>query len=523
MRHLLTTVLVLPLAVAAQTPTPTWSADIACIVFSHCAPCHREGGAGHFPLTSFVEAFPYRNDIRDATQLRLMPPWPPDEDYRSLAHERLLTPDEVDLIAAWVNGGAPEGDPNLAPPPPVFASDWVIAQPDITARMEEYVVPPSSNDNYRCFVLPINNPTDRFITGFEVVPGNTAVVHHVLVFTDETGQAAQLDAGDPEPGYASFGGIGVSGAKLVGEWVPGADPYFTPPGMGLPLPANADLVIQVHYPAGSTFALDSTRVNLQLSPGGFVREMALDPILEHGATLIDGPLVIPPNVVKTFHNQYTVPIPATITAIGPHAHLLCTRMKAYAVLPGNDTLPLIDIPEWDFRWQGLYAFREPIFLPTGTVLHGEATYDNTTANPDNPNVPPQWVTLGEATTDEMMLFYFGWTFGFASDTLIMVDTTAHAAHHLDCEPSTPVGLPDRAELADPLVHPVPADDQVLLSGLAGPGTLELRDAAGRLCGRWSVRGHAHALDLQNVKSGAYVALLRDERGQVVQRVRVLKR
>lgn len=523
MRTLFSAVLLGPFAAAAQTPTPTWSADIACIVHTHCAPCHREGGAGHFPLTSFTEAFPYRNDIRDATQLRLMPPWPPDEDYRSLAHERLLTTEEVDLIAAWVNGGAPEGDPNLAPPPPTFVSDWVIAQPDITARMEEYVVPPSTNDNYRCFVLPINNPVDRYITGFEVVPGNTAVVHHVLVFTDETGQAAQLDAGDPEPGYASFGGIGVNGAKLVGEWVPGAEPYFTPPGMGLPLPANADLVIQVHYPAGSTFALDSTRVNLQLSPGGFVREMALDPVLDHGLTLIDGPLVIPPNVVKTFHNQYTVPIPATITAIGPHAHLLCTRMKAFAVLPGNDTVPLIDIPEWDFRWQGLYAFRRPIHLPVGTVLHGEATYDNTTNNPDNPNDPPQWVTLGEATTDEMMLFYFGWTFGFPADTLIVVDTAAHAAHHLDCAPSTVLGHEDAAGMRALTAYPVPAEDVVHLTGLAAPGVLELLDAAGRMHGRWTVAGASLTLEADHLPAGVYTAILRDRQGSPVQRARVLKR
>lgn len=523
MRHLSPFLLAAPLVAWAQTPTPTWSADIACIVYSHCTPCHREGGAGHFPLTAYTEAFPYRNDIRDATQLRLMPPWPPDEGYRSLAHERLLTQAEVDLIAAWVNGGAPEGDPGLAPPPPVHTSDWAIAQPDITVRMEDYVVPPSTNDDYRCFVLPINNPTDRSITGFEVVPGNTAVVHHVLVFTDVTGQAAQLDAGDPEPGYSSFGGIGVAGAKLVGEWVPGAEPYFAPSGMGLPLPANADLVIQVHYPAGSTAELDSTRINLQLASGGFVREMALDPVLEHSITMTDGPLVLPPNTVKTFHNQYTVPLPVTITAIGPHAHLLCTRMKAFAVLPGNDTLPLIDIPAWDFRWQGLYAFRHPIHLPVGTVLHGEATYDNTTANPDNPNDPPQWVGLGEATTDEMMLFYFGWTLGSATDTLIVVDSTAHTPHHLDCAPATALALPDMTWAEALAVRPVPADEEALITGLAGAGTLELRDGAGRLCGRWPVRGTTQAIDLHGLNSGAYVALLHDEHGRVLQHARLLKR
>ncbi len=522
MRPLVVSLLVLPLSAAAQAPTPTWSTDVACIVFSHCAPCHREGGAGHFALTSYSDAYPYRDDIRDATQQRLMPPWPPDEGYRSLAHERLLTQEEVDLIAAWVNSGAPEGDPALAPPPPTFVSDWVIVQPDITARMEEYVVPPSSNDNYRCFVLPINNPTDSYITGYEVIPGNTSAVHHVLVFADATGQAAQLDAADPEPGYAGFGGIGVPGVELVGEWVPGASPYFTPAGMGLPLPANADLVIQVHYPAGSSFALDSTRVNLQLAQGN-LRQLSLDPILNHMSTLVNGPLVIPAGQVRTFHTQYTVPISATITAIAPHAHLVCTRMKAFAVRPGNDTVPLIDIPEWDFRWQGVYPFRQPIHLPPGTVLHGEATYDNTAANPDNPNDPPQQVTQGEATTDEMLLVFFAWTPGTAADTAIVVDTAMHTPHHLDCLPNTPLAMPVHPVSAPPRVHPSPAADEVRFTGLVHPGMLELHDGSGRLLVSSPVRDGTLVLDVRQLPPGVHQAVVRDAQGVIVQQVRVLKR
>ncbi|MBK7752555.1 MAG: hypothetical protein IPI41_08125 [Flavobacteriales bacterium] len=502
--------------------TPTWSEDVACIVYSHCAPCHREGGAGHFSLTSFTDAYTYRNDMRDATQLRLMPPWPPDQDYRTLAHERVLSQDEIDIIAAWANGGGPEGDPGLAPPPPTFSGNWVIAQPDITARMEEYVVPPSTNDNYRAFVLPINNPVNSHITGFEVVPGNTEIVHHVLVFADATGQAQALDDADPAPGYASFGGIGVSGAKLVGLWVPGADPVFTPASMGIPLEAGADLVMQVHYPAGSNALVDSTRINLQLSPGGFIRDMAIDAILEHFLTLTDGPLVIPANTVKTFHNQYTTAFPATITAIGPHAHLICTSMKAFAVAPGNDTIPLIDIPAWDFRWQGLYQFRKPIYLPANTVLYGEATYDNTANNESNPNDPPEQVTLGEATTDEMMLFYFGWTYGFPIDTTIVVDIDPHPAHHLDCETSFPIGIQDVVLKDDARYWPIPSDDVLYFEWKKGPAEFVLRDATGRSVCALRVTDGVNEVDLSAVRAGLYLAEVRDREGRLRSRTKVLR-
>ena len=105
--------------VAAQTPT--WSGDIACIVYTHCTPCHHEGGVGHFDLTSYADAYFWRNEMAFATAERIMPPWPPDPDYRTLAHERMLTQDEIDAIAAWVNADAPEGDPQVAPPAPVYS------------------------------------------------------------------------------------------------------------------------------------------------------------------------------------------------------------------------------------------------------------------------------------------------------------------------------------------------------------------------------------------------------------------
>src|SRR4030095_15977342 len=99
-----------------------------------------------------------------------MPPWPPDENYRSLAHERVLTQDEIDIIAAWASGGGPEGDPGNAPAPPVFPSDWVISSPDITVKMPDYTIPSISEDLYRAFVIPSGNTVDQFIKGFEVVP-----------------------------------------------------------------------------------------------------------------------------------------------------------------------------------------------------------------------------------------------------------------------------------------------------------------------------------------------------------------
>ena len=517
MRKLLTGILLLPMTAAAQAPT--WADDVACIVYSHCTNCHHPGGIGgeHLDLTTYSTAHAHRDDIAAYTTYRAMPPWPPDESYRELAHERTLTQDEIDIIAAWAAADGPEGNMANAPSVPVYTTGAEILVPDITVRMEDYVIPPSSEDLYRCFVLDIDNTADHFIKRLEVIPGNREVVHHVLVYQDTTGQAQVLDDADPDVGYTSFGGIGVDNVPLVGIWVPGAPVLSTPEGMGIKLYAGADLVVQVHYPAGSEFQMDSTRVNLEFSSGSFTRELDIIPALDHLFTIQDGPLVIPPNEVRTFHSQFTTPIPTTITAIGPHAHLLCTSMKAFAVTPDNDTVPLIDIPEWDFHWQGMYEFRRPIYLPTGTVLHGEATYDNTTANADNPNDPPAWVTLGEATTDEMMLFYFAYTFGFPADTLIMVDDGSHPAHHEGCATDFNIGMVDSGTAVQVRIAPVPAHDRITLWAELPGASFRLVDTQGREALRAPLPQGGAVVDVSHLARGTFIAEIRGARGGVVHR------
>lgn len=498
-------------AATSQAQSPTWHQDVSCIVFTHCTPCHHDGGAGHFSLMTYQEAYWWRNEMRAYTQARYMPPWPPDPSYRSLAHERVLSQAEIDLIAEWVDAGAPEGDPASALPLPQYTDAWAIADPDLTLVMPDFVIPSSTNDLYRCFVMPSGLLQDRFITAMEVVPGNRAMVHHVLVYQDLTGQAAQLDAQDPAPGYTSFGGIGVPNPKLLGGWVPGSTPFETPTGMGIRLQAGADVVIQVHYPAtSSTGEVDSTRLNFRFSTQSGLRSLSVDPILYHFAPVLqNGPLVIPPHQVRTFHQRYTVPAPVTITSIAPHAHLVCTSMRSFAVLPSGDTLPLIDIPHWDFAWQDFYRFRRPIHLPAGTQLHGYATYDNTENNPNNPNTPPLTVTLGEATTDEMMLFYFSYTSGTYADTLIVVDDSDHAVHYMDCAPSFGTGLANDVHLPGIQAWPVPSREVLFVDGAPAGALLRLIDISGRSVLVRRASGGLEHIDIHGLTPGGYVLEISD--------------
>lgn len=419
------------LSTTAQN-TPTWADDISCLLYTHCTSCHNSNGIAPFSLMTYNEAASAASGILYAVNNNRMPPWPPDRSYRQLAHERYLTQEEKDLITAWVNAGAPQGNPANAPAPPVYSEEEEITNPDLVVQIPTYTVG-SSQDIYRCFVIPTNFGTDKFITGFEVIPGNRSIVHHVLVFRDETDMPAQLDAQDPEPGYTSFGGIGSNGAKLIGGWVPGSQVFNTPAGMGIKLPAGTNIVLQIHYPGGVAGEKDSTKIHIKFSPQQTLREINIAPPLNHVYSITDGPLVIPANTVRTFHAEYTIPVNLTVLSVGPHMHLIGKSIKSFGVTPSNDTIKFIDIPKWDFHWQGSYMFRNPIKVPAGTVLHCEAVYDNTTGNPNNPSNPPQLVIAGEATTDEMMLVYFSYLLYNNGDENIVIDNSTEIPSYNDCQ------------------------------------------------------------------------------------------
>jgi len=410
---------------------PTWADDVACIVYSHCSGCHNANGSGPFSLMNYTEVKDNASAIESAVTSKVMPPWPNNNAYRKMAHDRTLTEQEILTISQWVQNGTPMGNMANAPAAPVYSSNLSITNPDLKLRIPNYTLPQLTEDLYRCFVMPTGMSIQKFITGIEIIPGNKNIVHHVQVFYDTTGQSTVLDNNDPNPGYSSAGGIGVNAAVLLGTWVPGATPIYIPNGMGKRLPSSAKIVLQIHYPEFASGQMDSTKVHFSLTTST-VRNIYDAPVLNHVSTIDNGPLFIPKNTVKTFYESYTLPATVTIVSIFPHGHLICKQLKAFAVNLSGDTIPLIDIPDWDFHWQGTYDFQKPIVLPIGTKLVGMGVYDNTTNNSHNPNSPPQDVSAGEATTDEMMLFYFSYLGFKPGDANIVIDTNSHKPHHLNC-------------------------------------------------------------------------------------------
>jgi hypothetical protein len=413
---------------AAHAQTPDWATGVAPILYNHCTSCHHSGGIAPFALITYADAVANAASMRSDVISKKMPPWPPDPAYSHLAHERLLSSAEITTIANWVSGGTPSGTISLAPPPPVYgATGSLPGTPDLVVRIPTYTSTASTGDVYQCFAIPSGLLADRYVTAFEAVPGNTAIVHHVLVYADTTGACASLDAASPGPGYPNFGGVGSSSAIMLGGWVPGSSPTTLPNGFGVRIPHGADIVLQIHYPAGSGPQKDSTEVHFYFAPtSASIRNVSIDPLLYHGYN-IDRTLFIPANTTQSFYelmpSSYTAAYgDMTLFGVAPHMHLLGKTIKSYGVHPAGDTDQFIRINNWDFHWQGFYMLPRLKKIPAGTALYAEAFYDNTAANPENPSSPPRNVSAGENTTDEMMLVFFVYAPYRSGDENIIVDS-----------------------------------------------------------------------------------------------------
>jgi hypothetical protein len=325
-----------------------------------------------------------------------MPPWKPEPGYGDFHDARRLTEAEINLIARWAETGAVEGNPADRPAAPKFADGWQLGPPDLTLKMPQaFTVKADGPDIYQVFVVPIDNQTDKFISAFEFRPGNRRVVHHSLLFLDNSGQARRRDTADPDVGYRSFGGVGFLPTGAIGGWAPGAFPRFLPEGVAKVIKKGSDLVIQMHYHPSGKPETDQSMVGLYFSKDAPEK-------IASGIPLIQRKLNIPPGE-KRHKVTSSINVPIDVQAIGitPHMHLLGREMKVTAYLPDGAVKPMIWIRDWNFNWQDQYLYETPLRLPKGTRLEMEAYYDNSGDNPRNPNNPPKRVTWGEQTTDEM--------------------------------------------------------------------------------------------------------------------------
>jgi tetratricopeptide (TPR) repeat protein len=386
---------------AAPGPPPTFTKDIAPILFANCAPCHRAGQAAPFTLLGYADAKQRVDKIVDATANRHMPPWLPEAGVNEFAGERRLTDAEIATIRRWAKEGAVEGDPADLPKAPVFAEGWQLGQPDLVATMPRaYTLAPKTGDErkdvFRNVVLQVALPSNRYVRAVEFRPGAAAVVHHAVISLDRTRTSRRRDGVDGQPGYDGMitQGAQTPDGHFLG-WTPGRGPIVAPPGMPWRLERGADLVVQLHLiPA-------NVPVHIQPIVGLYFADTppAHAPVMvKLGSKAID---IAAGDRAYAIEDRYSLPVDVDVLSVYPHAHYLGKDMQALATLPDGSTRWLLRIRDWDFHWQQDYRYVTPIALPRGTTLTMRYTYDNSKDNEHNPSKPPRGVVYGPNSSDEM--------------------------------------------------------------------------------------------------------------------------
>jgi hypothetical protein len=377
--------------------TVTYTKEIAPLVQDRCAMCHHAGGSAPFSLTTYAETKRHAAQIAEVTRRRFMPPWKADPTDGPFVGQHPLSDSEIELLQDWTKAGAPEGNPHDAPPPRRWAEGWQLGTPDLVITLPRpYTLPPDGTDLFRIFAIPI--PTDRlrFVRGLEFRPGNPKVVHHANIRVDPTAASRRLDEADPAPGYDGViaRSAGYPDGHFLG-WTPGQIAPLLPPDLSWRLEPHTDLVVELHMqPSGKPEAV-APSIGFYFSDTPPTRTPAM---LRLGRQSIDIPAG---ESHYTITDSFMLPVDAEVEAVQPHAHYRARDVRGLATLPDGTTKRLIDIADWDFRWQHVYRFVTPVKLPKGTTLSMQYVYDNSPSNPRNPQVPPLRARWGQRSSDEM--------------------------------------------------------------------------------------------------------------------------
>jgi hypothetical protein len=413
---------------------PTYSKDVAPILYKNCVGCHRPGEIGPMSLLTYADVRPHAKAIRDEVGDGNMPPWHADPKHGKFANDRSLSTADRETLLRWANNGAPEGNRADLPPAPKFVDGWMVGQPDLVLTLPEYKVPADGFVEYEYIEVPTNLTEDKWIQALEVRPGNREVVHHVIAHArpaeperrpgalgfnrdmdippGQTGGPAEAEGAPKRArGLSRYPRPQRTGVA-IGGFAPGTSSLSFPAGTAMLLRKGSTIVLQMHYTTNGKETTDQTKIGFFFSKEPPKEEMRF-------ANLANGNFVIPAGAADhVVSAEMTTTADITLRNMLPHTHLRGKSWEYTAIFPDGRSEILLSVPKYDFNWQTDYVFAQPVKLPKGTRIRAVAHYDNSAANKNNPD-PKAAVTWGDQTWEEMMFTAFVYSIdGMAPGTVL---------------------------------------------------------------------------------------------------------
>jgi len=375
--------------VAAVETKLSYHDQIQRILQARCVECHRADGVGPFSLETYDDVIENAAMIHKQVERGVMPPWfaaaPPKDEHSPWLNDASLSPQDKNDLLTWLASDRAKGDPADAPRPLVFPKEWAMGQPDAIVQLPKPVsVKAEGTMPYQFVTVPTEFEEDRWVRGYEILPTDASVVHHVIVQVHAKG-AKIRNRGEGAEGYWA-------------AYVPGNTHHLWPEHFAKKLPAGATVSFQIHYTPNGKQTQDQLRLGLH-----FADETPR--YIVHTASVANPRLNIPAGASDHLETkEQAVPFDMHVMAYMAHMHLRGKAFKYEVTRPGQSPEILLNIPRYDFNWQLRYDYVQPRFIPKGSKVKISALFDNSPGNPANPD-PTRNVRWGPQTEDEMMIGY----------------------------------------------------------------------------------------------------------------------
>jgi len=363
----------------------TFAEHVAPVLHAHCIECHRSGEIAPFAMDDYDEVAGWAETMLETIEDRRMPPWHADPEHGRFQNERRMPEEDKQILRDWIAGGLPTGDLSKVPELPPIVEGWQMSkEPDLVLEMRDrpFTVAAEGTVEYQYFVVDPGFKEDKWVAEAITLPGNRAVVHHIIVYIRP-------------PELSQFSGIG-----WLTAYVPGARPVKLEKGRARLIPAGSKLVFQMHYTPNGEEQDDLSKLGMLFADEADVTHEV------YTIAGVDQEFEIPPGEANYVVHSSVARLPkdAELLGIAPHMHY---RGKSFTLWDGDadDANILLNVPAYDFNWQHVYQLMEPLPLNNVERLRFDVVFDNSKSNPFNPDAS-RWVTWGDQSWEEMAIGFF---------------------------------------------------------------------------------------------------------------------